>query len=82
MWVKSATFEFEKGANMEKVDQLQAMEKDLIGMAREMEKLRAEVMNAEMRVHGNIFFLYTGIVGLISLLCCFFYPAFTFLFTI
>lgn len=49
----SAAFEYEKGVNIESVEQLQAMEKNLIGMAREMEKLRAEVMNAEMRAHGD-----------------------------
>ncbi|KAJ0091525.1 hypothetical protein Patl1_14435 [Pistacia atlantica] len=53
-----ATFEYEKGKNIEKVEQLKAMEKDLIGMAREMEKLKAEVMNAEMTVHAPI--PYTG----------------------
>lgn len=45
------TFEYEKGLNMEKVEQMQAMEKDLVGMAREVEKLRAEVLNAEKRAH-------------------------------
>lgn len=37
-----AIFEYEKGVNIEQVEQLQAMEKNLIGMAREVEKLRAE----------------------------------------
>uniref|UniRef100_A0A5B7C244 Protein FLX-like 4 n=1 Tax=Davidia involucrata TaxID=16924 RepID=A0A5B7C244_DAVIN len=46
------TFEYEKGLNMEKVEQMQAMEKDLIGMAREVEKLRAEVLNAEKRARA------------------------------
>ncbi|KAI9192656.1 hypothetical protein LWI28_026147 [Acer negundo] len=46
-----ATFENEKGLNIGKVEQLQAMEKDLFGMSREIEKLRAEVQNAEMRAH-------------------------------
>lgn len=46
-------FEYEKGRNIEKVEQLKAKEKDLIGMAREMEKLQAEVKNSERRVHGN-----------------------------
>jgi len=44
-----ATFEYEKGINMEQVEQLIAMEKNLIGMAREVEMLRAEVLNAENR---------------------------------
>ncbi|KAK0571346.1 hypothetical protein LWI29_014545 [Acer saccharum] len=46
-----ATFENEKGLNIGKVEQLQAMEKDLFGMSREIEKLLAEVQNAEMRAH-------------------------------
>ncbi|KAK9210538.1 hypothetical protein WN944_002909 [Citrus x changshan-huyou] len=48
----SATFEYEKGLNIDNVEQLQAMEKNLVGMAREMEKLHAEVVNAEMRGHA------------------------------
>ncbi|KAJ8750850.1 hypothetical protein K2173_016031 [Erythroxylum novogranatense] len=44
-----AIFEHEKGTNIEMVQQMQAMEQDLIGMAREVEKLNAEVMNAETR---------------------------------
>ncbi|XAR51237.1 hypothetical protein NMG60_11005803 [Bertholletia excelsa] len=46
------TFEYEKSLNIEKVEQMQAMEKNLVGMAREMEQLRAEVLNAEKRSHG------------------------------
>lgn len=45
------TFEYEKGLNIDKVQQMQAMEKNLVGMAREVEKLRAEVLNAEKRAH-------------------------------
>ncbi|XVE98665.1 hypothetical protein REPUB_Repub03eG0126900 [Reevesia pubescens] len=48
------TFQYEKGSNIEQVDQMQAMEKNLIGMAREVEKLRAEVLSAEKRVHAPI----------------------------
>jgi len=44
-----STFEYEKGKNIEQVEQMQAMEKNLFGMAREVEKLRAEVLNAEKR---------------------------------
>lgn len=47
-----ATFEYEKGINIEQVEQMKAMEKNLIGMAREVEKLRAEVINAEKRAHA------------------------------
>ncbi|KAK2646496.1 hypothetical protein Ddye_021691 [Dipteronia dyeriana] len=46
-----ATFENDKGLNIGKVEQLQAVEKDLFGMSREIDKLRAEVQNAEMRAH-------------------------------
>ncbi|CAL5376458.1 unnamed protein product [Camellia sinensis] len=46
------TFEYEKGLNMEKVEQMQAMEKNMMGMAREVEKLRAEVLNAEKRARA------------------------------
>lgn len=48
------TFQYEKGSNIEQVEQMQAMEKNLIGMAREVEKLRAEVLSAEKRVHAPI----------------------------
>ncbi|XP_022749460.1 protein FLX-like 4 [Durio zibethinus] len=48
------TFQYEKGSNIEQVEQMQAMEKELIGMAREVEKLRAEVLSAEKKVHAPI----------------------------
>lgn len=47
-----STFEHEKGKNMEKVAQMELMEKDLVGMAREVERLRAEVLNAEKRANA------------------------------
>ncbi|KAI3929742.1 hypothetical protein MKX01_025910 [Papaver californicum] len=47
------TFEFEKGLNVELVEQLQRMENDMMAMAREVEKLRAEVANAENRAYGT-----------------------------
>lgn len=57
--MNSATFEYEKGINIEQVEQLKAMEKNLIGMAREVEMLRAEVLNAENRAAlGNFSWLY------------------------
>ncbi|XP_061347511.1 protein FLX-like 4 [Gastrolobium bilobum] len=46
-----ATFEYEKNKNGELVDQMKAKEKDLIAMAKEVEMLRAEILNAEKR--GN-----------------------------
>ncbi|MQM05031.1 hypothetical protein Taro_037829 [Colocasia esculenta] len=45
-------FEYEKGSNIEQVKQMQVMEKNLISMAREVEKLRAEVLNSEKKVHA------------------------------
>lgn len=45
-------FEFEKKANEQLVEQNQAMEKNLVSMAREIEKLRAEQANSERRARG------------------------------
>ncbi|KAA8529166.1 hypothetical protein F0562_034035 [Nyssa sinensis] len=45
-------FEYEKKANEEQVEQKQAMEKNLVSMAREIEKLRAEQLGAERRARG------------------------------
>lgn len=47
-----STFEYEKSLNMEKVAQMEVMEKDLVGMAREVDRLRAEVVNAEKRANA------------------------------
>ncbi|OAY36518.1 hypothetical protein MANES_11G027300v8 [Manihot esculenta] len=41
--------DYEKKANIELVEQRQAMEKDMVSMAREVEKLRAELANADAR---------------------------------
>ncbi|KAM3336886.1 protein FLX-like 4 [Capsicum galapagoense] len=46
------TFLYEKGLNMEKVEQLKATEKELIDMANEVERLRAQVLIAEKRAQG------------------------------
>ncbi|KAL3532938.1 hypothetical protein ACH5RR_006459 [Cinchona calisaya] len=46
------TFEYEKGVNIEKVEKMQIMEKDMVGMAAEVERLRAEVVNVEKRAHA------------------------------
>nr|GMD40084.1 protein FLX-like 4 [Ipomoea batatas] len=43
------TFEYEKGLNITKVEQMKLMEIDLVGKAQEVERLRAEVLNAERR---------------------------------
>ncbi|KAJ6796718.1 protein FLX-like 3 [Iris pallida] len=45
-------YEYEKKANAEQMEQRQAMEKNLVSMARETEKLRAEQMNMEKRTRG------------------------------
>ncbi|KAL9232288.1 hypothetical protein vseg_007414 [Gypsophila vaccaria] len=44
--------DYEKKANQEQVEQKQAMEKSLVGMAREIEKLRAEHLSKDRRGHG------------------------------
>lgn len=54
MWLgNSGTFEYEKNKNIELVEQMKATEKNLIAMAREVEMLRAEILNVEKRTHGN-----------------------------
>ncbi|KAM1082005.1 hypothetical protein ACFXTH_020796 [Malus domestica] len=45
-------YEFERKANEEQVEQKQAMEKNLVSMARDIEKLRAEQLNADRRAQG------------------------------
>jgi hypothetical protein len=59
--VKGARFEYQKGLNIEKVEQMRAMEQNLTGMAREMEKLHIDVLNADNRARGN-FFLHLNVV--------------------
>lgn len=59
-WARRTTFEYEKGLNIDKVHQMQAMEKNLVGMAREVEKLRAEVSNAEKRALGKYLFSWSA----------------------
>lgn len=41
---------------MGKVEEMQEMEKDLVAMARQVEKLRSEVLNNENKAHGNLSF--------------------------
>ncbi|KAF3453438.1 hypothetical protein FNV43_RR03878 [Rhamnella rubrinervis] len=48
-----ATLQCEKGLNIEQGEELQAMEKNLIAMAREVEKLPVEVLNAENKAHAG-----------------------------
>ncbi|CAI8611296.1 unnamed protein product [Vicia faba] len=47
------TFDYEKSKNVELVDQLKAKEKKLIAMAREVEMLRSEILNAEKRINAS-----------------------------
>ncbi|XP_038889393.1 protein FLX-like 4 [Benincasa hispida] len=46
------TFEHEKGRNIEQVEQMKATEMNLISLAREVERLRAEVLNVEKRAYA------------------------------
>lgn len=50
-------YEYEKKANEEQIEQKQAMEKNLVSMAREIEKLRAEKLNIERARGLGYFFL-------------------------
>lgn len=50
--VNRAAIEYEKKAHVENLEQSQAMEKNMISMAREVEKLRAELANAEKRARA------------------------------
>jgi len=49
----SSAFEHEKRINLDLVEHLQAMERNLVGMGKEVERLRAEVLNAEKRLQSN-----------------------------
>ena len=57
-WHCRTAFEFEKKANTELLEQRTAMEKNLVSMAREVEKLRAELTNVEKKSRGRISLLY------------------------
>lgn len=46
-------FEYEKSKNIELVEEMKAKEKNLIDMAREVEMLRAEILNTEKKTNGN-----------------------------
>lgn len=50
------TFEHEKGRNIEQVEQMKATEMNLIALAREVERLRAEALNVEKRAYGTFLF--------------------------
>ncbi|XP_048319137.2 protein FLX-like 3 isoform X1 [Ziziphus jujuba] len=65
-------YEYEKKANEEQVEQKQAMEKNLISMAREIEMLRAEQLNVERRTRGLGFLSFShfhtrgGVYGVLN----------------
>lgn len=54
MFLNSEIFEHEKGLNIEKVQRMQSMEKDMVAMDSKLKKLRTELLNAEKRAHGLI----------------------------
>ncbi|KAG6504670.1 protein FLX-like 4 [Zingiber officinale] len=54
------TFEYEKGRNVEQVERMRSMERNLMSMASEIEKLRAEIASAQQRTappnaHGHAY---------------------------
>lgn len=48
-----AALDYEKKANIELMEQRQTMEKNLVSMAREVERLRAEFINSDSRPWGS-----------------------------
>ncbi|GLT80442.1 hypothetical protein SLA2020_518810 [Shorea laevis] len=55
-----ATFQHEKSLNIEQVEKMQAVEKNLILMGREVDKLQAEIRNSELTFHGPIPLSFSG----------------------
>lgn len=64
LWQFRAAIEYEKKGYAENYEHGQAMEKKLISMARELEKLRAEIANAEKRARAAAAVANTGMCGL------------------
>lgn len=54
---ESSKFEHEKGLNIDLVREMQETEKNLVALAREVEKLRSDVLNAEKISHGKFLLL-------------------------
>lgn len=52
IWGSRAAIEFDKKGYAENYEHGQVMEKKLISMARELEKLRAEIANSEKRARA------------------------------
>lgn len=51
-WFHRTMVDYEKKANIEFMEQRQSMEKNLVSMAREVEKLRAELASSDGRHWG------------------------------
>lgn len=74
-----AAIEFEKKTQASNLEQGQAMERNLISMAREIEKLRAELANAEKRARASAAAAVAATPGnsatdLVVLCACFCFP--------
>lgn len=56
-----SAIEYEKNANVELIEHRQAMEKNMVSMAREVEKLRSELANHSARAWsaGRYFFFFS-----------------------
>ncbi|CAH9142305.1 unnamed protein product [Cuscuta epithymum] len=52
------TFDYEKGLNVTQVENMKLMELDLVGKASELERLQAELLNAERKVQVNNSFVH------------------------
>lgn len=68
-----AAIEYEKKGFTENYEHGQVMEKKLIAMAREMEKLRAEIANAEKRARATVAVAAAGNPGIKLGLCVYLY---------
>nr|GFA78741.1 hypothetical protein [Tanacetum cinerariifolium] len=52
-----STFEHEKSLNNEKVAQMELMEKELVEMGKEVERLRVEIQNSEKRANAPMAYM-------------------------
>lgn len=68
-----AAIEYEKKGFTENYEHGQVMEKKLVAMAREMEKLRAEIANAEKRAHATAAATAAGNPGIQLCMCVYVY---------
>ena len=58
LFQRRATYDYEKKLRIEHYESLQVMEKNYMSMVREVEKLRAELTNANLDRSGAYIFLY------------------------